>query len=114
MAAPVTFTPNPAGLRELAQSSEVGDRCVAVAEAGKSYAESISPVVTGNYRRGFRVRPTTVTVPGLGRAAGAVLVNVAPHAHLVEDRNGDHVLARTAAWLQQADGAGVRVRTLTR
>ncbi|WP_130012001.1 HK97 gp10 family phage protein [Serinicoccus sediminis] len=110
MAAPVTFTPNQAGLRELAQSSEVGDRCVAVAEAGMSYAESISPVLTGNYRGGFRVRRTSVTVPGLGRVAGAELVNVSPHAHLVEDHNGDHVLKRTAAWLEQADGSGVRVR----
>lgn len=97
----VRFTPARDGLRQLAASREVGSHMATVARAGGAYAESIAPVDKGDYQRGFRVRQTSVAVPGIGRVAGAVLENIDPAAPFVEWKNNDHVLARSAAWMEQ-------------
>ena len=101
------FEPRSAGMRELGSSRGVQQACLDAARAGQVYAESISPVgATGTYSRGFNVRPATVTVAGRygGRRAGAVLENTDPEALHVEWTNRDHVLARTAAWIEQRYG----------
>lgn len=99
----VEFTPDSKGIRALTASDDIGQVCVAAAEAGKTFAESIAPIgPTGNYARGFRVAPVDVTVPGPWGSirAGAVLYNEAPHAHLVEWRNDSRVLERAAAYIE--------------
>ena len=82
------------GISELARSSAVGDQMVAAAEAAIPYAQSISPVETGEYRSSFVALPATVKVSGQTRA-GAILTNTSDHALAVEFIDGDHVLART-------------------
>ncbi len=47
------FTANQQGIRELFASQGMGDAMVAIAERGKDFAESISPVRTGRYKTGF-------------------------------------------------------------
>lgn len=95
----VEFTPDRAGLAELARSSAVGDTAIARAGAGMGNAVAIAPELTGRYKRSFNVRRAMIVATGGRRVAGAVLENSAPYAHAVEAR--DHVLARTAAWLEQ-------------
>lgn len=82
------------GISALARSSAVGDQMVAAAEAAIPYAQSISPVETGEYRSSFVARPADVRVSG-ERRAGAVLENTSDHAVAVEFIDGKHVLART-------------------
>lgn len=102
-----TYERDPDGMRSLVLSKEMSDVALAVAEAGKGYGESIAPVgPTGNYKAGFRASRAVVNVPGQygGPRAGAVLENTAPHAHLVEFRNRDFVMGRTADWMQARYG----------
>lgn len=100
----VTFVEKPGAMERLARSAGVQRHSLQAAQAGQGFAESIAPVgPTGNYKRGFRVRAEQVSVPGRdgGRRAGALLYNVAPHAYLVEVRNGAAVLQQTKAWIEQ-------------
>lgn len=83
------------GISELARSSAVGDQMVAAAEAAIPYAQSISPVKTGDYRDSFVAVPIDVKVSGETRA-GAALTNTSNHAWAVEWGQGaEHVLARS-------------------
>lgn len=102
-----SYERDPRGMKALVMSKEVSDAALAVAQAGKAYAESIAPVgPTGNYKAGFRVARVVVDVPGRygGPRAGAVVENTAPHAHLVEYRNGAFVMARTRDFMQSRFG----------
>lgn len=81
----VRFLPDPTFKRDAAKSPEVQAVLVARAEAGKSFAERVAPVDTGEYRRSFRVEVTGGQVR---------LVNISDHAVFVETKNGDRVLAR--------------------
>lgn len=101
-----TYERDPQGMRDLVMSKDVGDATLAAASAGMAYAESIAPVDSGDYKGSFRVARVVVDVPGRygGPRAGAVVENTAPHAHLVEHRNGDFVMARTRDFIQSRYG----------
>lgn len=90
----VTYKPDIGGVRRLLRSPEMQRMCVSAATKGMAYAESISPVRTGEYRRGFRVVP--LAVAGLhSDRTGAKLVNYASDAAAVEWRLKFRVLGRT-------------------
>jgi hypothetical protein len=92
---PGTFEPDKAGLAALARSPEVGQAMVDAAESAIPYAQSISPVLTGEYRDSFAAFAVDVDVAGETRA-GAVLTNTSSHAWAVEWGQGaEHVLARS-------------------
>lgn len=79
------FVPNRAFIPTFARSPEVRDELTRRAEAGERFAQSISPVRTGEYRSSFRIE----VVGGQVR-----LVNTSDHAVYVETTNGDRVLGR--------------------
>lgn len=87
------FKPNPSAVRDLARSSEIGDAVLARTEAGRAFAEAVSPRDTGEYADSWVVEPDTILVDGMPRA-GARLVNTAPHAPFVEWVDGYAVAAR--------------------
>lgn len=67
-----------------------------VAELGVEHAESIAPVGrTGVYSESFTVTPERTDL----KRAGAMIVNDAPHAPLVEFER-THTLAKTADYLK--------------
>jgi hypothetical protein len=78
----------------MASQASIGQAMVEAAERGQAYAESISPVLTGDYRNSFHVRPAIVG-QGLNRRAGAILENTSHHAFEVEYTDDFRVLQRT-------------------
>lgn len=74
-------------------SQGVQDYVVQCAERGQAFAESVSPVLTGDYKSKFHVRPALVG-DGLNRRAGAVLENTSDHAIYVEYHDGYRILQR--------------------
>lgn len=67
----------------MAVGPDVRSACREVVEKGKAYAESISPVDSGEYRDSFEVREETIRFAGKPRAT-AVLENTAKHSAAVE------------------------------
>jgi hypothetical protein len=118
----VTYTPPKRRFADVANGREVRRSLRQVAEGGRAFAESSSPVDTGQYKTGnitpggFHVRDTT-SAQLVGRGAtGAIvtaavdLVNAAPHAVFVERGNGRgfdgyHVMRRTLEMLKTLPGA---------
>jgi ketosteroid isomerase-like protein len=87
------YEPNHADVAKLMRTSEMERVVATVADDALRFAESISPVVTGDYRSKFRVEAATETISGDLRAVVRV-VNDSDHALAVE---GTHsVLRRTA------------------
>jgi hypothetical protein len=74
---------NEHGLGEVLLGPEIRAGVVAVAEAGKVYAESIAPRDSGHYADSFEVAESSVMLAGNWRAA-AVLRNTAGYAAAVE------------------------------
>lgn len=103
------YRPSRAGWKAVAMSPQIQAACVAVAEEGKVYAQSISPVsgdgVGQPYAESFEVEPTVVVGDfDFNPRVGAVLRNTAPHAAAVEWGNqrrpdADRVMGRTEAHL---------------
>ena len=100
MAKRVTYTPNIKGVRQMLNGPEMQRMCVSAAEKGRTYAESISPVRTGEYRRGFRVEALR-NAGRRGDRAGAKLGNYASDAAAVEWRLGFRVLGRTVDYIEK-------------
>jgi hypothetical protein len=96
MAKRVTYKPDFKGVGQLLRSSDVQHVCVAAAERGKTYAESISPVRTGEYRRSFLVVPVMAK-----DRSGAKLINTSGHATAVEWILGFRVLGRTVDYIEK-------------
>lgn len=100
--ADAVYRPSKAGWDAIALSPQIQAACVAEAERGKPFAQSISPVRSGEYKSRFRVEPATVAFRRGPRVA-ARLVNDAKHAAAVEfgNRRGGpaRVLGKTAAFL---------------
>lgn len=83
------------GTSGLANSPEMVALMRQVAQKGIPFAQSISPVRTGEYKESFEV--TAAAHGGVkGDRAAAQIVNTSGHAAGVEWRDGYHVLARTA------------------
>lgn len=95
-----TYKPDFAAFRRFMLSPEIQAAMVAVAEKGKVYAETISPVASGEYRRSFRVEPVA-HAGAHGDRAGAKLYNDADHAAAVEWRDGHRVLGRTVDHMER-------------
>lgn len=97
---PIRYKPDIAGTRKLMQSAGMEAMVKAAAQRGKTFAESISPEDTGEYRGAFRVTSTRSGGPRHDRAA-AYLINESPHAIYVEVKDGYHVLARAADYIRE-------------
>lgn len=114
MPRPVRVTWDTRGMNQLVNSREMSAMCVAMAEAGKAHAVSISPRSERNhqhYADSFVVRKVKINDPRGGRRAGAVLANTADHAGAVEwgtERAGRkpqralNVLSRTVSFIEGA------------
>jgi hypothetical protein len=88
------YKPDRRGFSEMASQASIGQAMVDAAQRGASYAESISPVETGEYKGSFHVRPAIVG-EGLNRRAGAILENDSDHAFPVEYQDDFRILQRT-------------------
>jgi hypothetical protein len=73
---------------------------VSVAEKGKTYAEQISPVKSGDYRRHFHAEPVDHAGKH-GDRAGAKLYNDAEYAPAVEWRLKHRVLGRAVDHMER-------------
>ena len=84
------------GTNELMTSPEMLAVMVAAAEAGKEFAERVSPRRTGDYAGSFRIETDLRGGPQHNRAE-ARLVNDSDHAAAVEwlNHGGERVLGRT-------------------
>lgn len=99
------------GMAECAVGRELRDACRSVVvNHAMPYAVGISPEVTGQYRRSWRVVDTWTVLPAgdpMLRVATR-LVNEAPHATAVEWGNKNtpahHVLVKTLARLEALSG----------
>lgn len=91
----VQFRPDLAGIAALERSQDFQRLAETVATDGLDYAQSIAPVLTGDYRDAFRVEA------GTGEAR---IVNDDPGAIAIENgapaRPGFHVLARTIDYIE--------------
>lgn len=88
------YKPDHVGFQQMMMSPSVSAAMVEAAQRGEQYAQSISPVLTGDYRSSFHVRPATVG-QGLDQRAGAILENTSDHAFYVEYEDEFRVLQRT-------------------
>ena len=77
------YRPSRAGVAKFLRSPQISAALLAIAENGKTYAESISPRETGDYASSWKVSRSTFTVKGEPRAA-AKLENTSGHAAAVE------------------------------
>jgi hypothetical protein len=91
-------------LGNIATSEGMRDALADLIKEAKTYAESISPVRSGDYAKSFKAR---VVKRGRGRKRRfhAILENTSAHALAVEfrDRNGKHphrVMGRTQAHMR--------------
>lgn len=104
----VRYEPDHKGTGELLLSPGMHKLVGQAADAGKTFAESISPdqvPYAEGYIASFEVERGLVSsgVSGKGTArATARLVNTSKHAAAVEWRHDHHVLARTADYLENA------------
>lgn len=90
------YEPDPYGLAEIAKSAQMGAAMVAIAKAGVAGAQSISPVVSGEYRDSFEVRPAVFRAGWRNEdRSGAQIVNTAPYASAVERRH--KILSKVAS-----------------
>lgn len=91
-----------AGTNKLMTSPEMVAFMAAVAEEGKAFAKSISPVDLAEYLNAFSVETTAHGGPKRNRAE-ARLVNDSDHAGAVEwvNHGGERVLGRTVDHLEQ-------------
>lgn len=83
----VVYRPNHASMRRFMSSRQMADVVRAVAERGRSAAESLAPRDTSRYAAAFRVETRQY-----GDRQTALLYNTAPYAAVVEAR--DRVLGR--------------------
>lgn len=83
----VVYRPNHASMRRFMSSRQMADVVRAVAERGRSAAESLAPRDTSRYAASFEV-----VVRQYGDRQTALLYNTAPYAAVVEAR--DRVLGR--------------------
>lgn len=97
--ATIRYKPDFAGTDRLMCGPEMEAVVKAVAQAGRAFAESISPHHTGEYAASFHVSSTRRGGPRHDRAA-AYLTNDSPHAVLVEVVDGYHVMARAADFMR--------------
>lgn len=88
------YVPDHKGVAALLRGDDMGDVVYAAGDLGAVYAASISPVESGDYISSFGV-DTEVQ----GDRQTAILHNDSDHAFAVELR--DHVLARTADWIER-------------
>ncbi|HEY1176484.1 MAG TPA: hypothetical protein VGF17_10025 [Phytomonospora sp.] len=114
MAGPVRVTWDSRGMTQVVNSQAMQAMCVAMAEAGRAHAVSISPRSSRehkHYADSFVVRKVKINDPRGGRRAGAVLANTADHAGAVEwgtQRAGrklqqaSNVLSRTVSFIEGA------------
>ena|SRR5688572_11422829 len=118
----VEYRPPRKRFADVANGREIKRSLRQVAEGGKRFAESISPVDTGQYKSGtiqpggFEIRDTeSGQLTGRG-ATGAIftaaveLIATAPHSVFVERGNGRgfkgyHVMQRTLEHLKSLPGA---------
>jgi hypothetical protein len=120
--AKVKYTPPKRRFADVANGREIRRSLRKAAEGGKKFAESISPVDTGQYKKGaptpggFVVRDTTsAQLVGSGptgaiETAAVELVNLAPHAVFVErigkkGSGGYRIMQRTLEHLRSLPGA---------
>lgn len=100
------YKPDRRGLRELGKSPEMSRVCVEAAERGMEWAKRLPvegpPDRLAEYRAGFRVEASPVTVAGEQRA-GALLINDSDVERIFGGRN--KTLARAVA---QIEGATIR------
>jgi hypothetical protein len=96
----VTYKPDFKGVARILKDPAMQRACVSAATKGQGFAQSISPVESGEYRRSFRVVPLSVA-GRRGDRAGAKLVNVSGHAAAVEWRLGLRVLGRTVDYIEK-------------
>ena len=119
----VTYRPPRRRFADVANGREIKASLRRVAEGGKRFAESISPVDTGQYKRGtiqpggFHIRETTSAQLAWRGPTGAIftaaveLIAAAPHAVFVERGNGTgkfrgyHIMQRTLEMLKTLPGA---------
>ena len=94
MADKPTYRADFGAFRRFMNGPEIQAVMVRIAEKGQAYAEQISPVATGEYRRSFHVEPVDHAGPR-GDRAGARLYNDSDHAPAVEWRLKHRVLGRT-------------------
>jgi hypothetical protein len=79
----VFFDMDRQGIRRIAVGPELRAACLAVVNAARPYAESISPVETGQYARSFSIAMGHTWVAAMRRVA-ARLVNTDPAAAAIE------------------------------
>ena len=94
------YTPDLTAFRQFMNSPGIKAAMVAVADKGKTYAEQISPVASGEYRRHFRTGPVDHAGPR-GDRAGAKLLNDSDHATEVEWKLRHRVLGRTVDHMER-------------
>lgn len=91
------YVPDHKGIGRLARSTQMSRICVEAAGRGKGAARGVASRFSrsGRYATSFDVRPELVTVltkRGKSRRAGAVLVNTAPYAAVLEVQYRKQVL----------------------
>jgi hypothetical protein len=95
-----TYRADFAAFRKFMNSPGIQRAMVAVAEKGKTYAEQISPVRSGEYRRHFHAEPVD-HAGKRGDRAGAKLYNDDPKSPAVEWHDGHRVLGRTVDHMER-------------
>ena len=93
----VDYIPDSRGIPDLMRSVELQAVVREAAEAAETFAEAISPVLSGAYRDAFRVEESIEVLYGEERAV-AYLINDVPYAFAVEADH--HVLVRTADYIE--------------
>lgn len=118
----VTYTPPKKRFADVANGPEIRASLRRVAEGGKQFAESISPVDTGQYKTGniqpggfHIVETTSAQLVGRGPTGAIItaavdLIAAAPHSVFVERGNGRgfrgyHIMQRTLQMLKTLPGA---------
>ncbi len=96
------YDPDHRGMARLLMNTKMDDPLLALAAEALQYARSISPHITGIYKNSFDVEAGVVD----GRQT-ITLINTAPYASWVEwggrGAEGQHILARTADWIEAQD-----------
>lgn len=90
------------GTNDLMTGPEMVAFMAAAAENGKRFAESISPVRTGEYKASFRVETSAHGGPRHNRAE-ARLVNDSEHSTDVEwlNHGGERILGKTVDFIER-------------
>jgi hypothetical protein len=113
----VTYRPPRRRFADVANGREVKASLRRIVEGGRTFAESISPVDTGQYKHGtiqpggFHIRETTsAQLAGRGPTGAIItaaveLINLAPHAVFVERMHRYFIMQRTLEALKALPGA---------